>query len=215
MKVMIHAVPTRMWYVENFILHQLHAQGVWDVMIWNDTGGRGNLQSCLASFRSLQGDGGTWHIQDDVLLCREFAVRASAHDEGVVNGFCCLPFGDDPENIGRVAPRQLWHSFQCVRIPDAYAMDFAHWVEHGTHTALADKLIRAGKGDDYLFHEYFRNAHWKDKARNIAPNLVEHVDYLIGGSVVNQQRETQARSALWAEPDMVAQLAQEITKYRR
>lgn len=214
MRVMIHAMPARMWYVERFLLPQLKGQGVDDVTIWNDTEKRGNLGACLESFRSLTGDGGTWHIQDDVLLCRDFAKRAAENDEGVVNGFCCLLFGEDElEQVGIVPPLHLWHGFPCVRIPDEYARDFVRWIEFGTHTPYSDRLIRKGKGDDYLFHEYFRNNHRKDKARNIAPNLVEHVDWLLGGSVANTWREKQARSALWNEPESVDRLAEEIQKY--
>ena len=213
MKVMIHAVPARTWYVAGFLIPQLRAQGVEDVTVWNDTEGLGNLGACLASFRSLQGDGGTWHIQDDVLLCRDFAKRAAENDEGVVNGFCCLGNGDDPEQCGRISPRQLWHGFPCIRLPDEYAMEFAAWVETGKHTFLADKRIRQGNGDDYLFHEYFRNHHRKDKARNIAPNLVEHVDWLLGGSVANARRVTQLRSALWPDQELVEQLAAEIQNH--
>ena len=60
---------------------------------------------------------------------------------------------------------------------------------------------------------HFRNHHRKDKARNIAPNLVEHVDWLLGGSVANAQRVTQLRSALWPDQELVEQLAAEIQNH--
>lgn len=209
MRVMIHAVPSRMWYVEGFLIPSLRAQGI-EPQLYVDTKQLGNLGACLDSFIQCSGDG-TWHIQDDVLICRDFAERAAANDQGVVNGFCCVLFGeDDPSQIGTVTPRNLWHGFPCVRIPDDYARDFVRWIRSGSHSVYADRLIRKGKGDDYLFHEYFRNVHPRDKPRNIAPNLVEHVDDLLGGSVANTWRKKPARSALWDEPERVEQLAAAI-----
>lgn len=214
MNVMIHACPDRMWYVRRFLLPQLLEQGVEDVAIWNDTKRRGNLGAFLASVEALHGDG-TWHIQDDVLLSRDFARRAAEYDLGVVNAFCCLSSGDDPALAGIVYPPDLWHGFPCVRIPDDYARDFAAWVETGQHSPEADAMIQIGKGDDYLFHEYFETVHGTETARNLAPNLVEHVDWLIGGSIANEWRGTPARSALWTEHGLVDQLSRELKAISR
>ena len=96
MKVMIHAVPKRLWYVENYLIPSIDG----DVSVWVDDKGLGNLQSCMAAFASCKG-GETWHLQDDVLLCRDFKERTEGL-EGVVFGFCCEQFEDDPALIGRV-----------------------------------------------------------------------------------------------------------------
>ena len=88
MKILIHACPQRMWYVQEFLAPALQAQGADEIEIWNDAEGRGNLASCMASFAARTGDGGTWHIQDDVLPCRDFVERCRQNDEGVVYGFC-------------------------------------------------------------------------------------------------------------------------------
>ena len=71
MKVLIHACPQRMWYVEEFLAPNLRSQGA-EVEIWNDVQGIGNLYACMESFKRRLGDGATWHIQDDVLPCRDF-----------------------------------------------------------------------------------------------------------------------------------------------
>ena len=214
MHVMIHAVPRRMWYVEGFLVPSLRAQGV-EPEIWLDGKGRGNLGACLDSFRSLEGDGGTWHLQDDVLICSDFAQRAAVNDRGVVYGFCCVASGDDPRITGDVVPVFGWIGFPCVRIPDAHARAFADWVEAGGIGDRADKLIAANKGDDWLFHEFLRRERRGEKVRNLAPNLVEHVDWLIGGSVTNADRAEQPRSALWNEPEAVDRLAVAIEQYKR
>ena len=76
MKVLIHACPKRMWYVEGFLLPELKRQGADEVEVWNDTEGKGNLRACMEAFAARgTGDEGTWHIQDDVLLCRDFVER--------------------------------------------------------------------------------------------------------------------------------------------
>ena len=123
MQVVIHAVPARLWYVENFLVPDLQRQGADRIEIWNDTAKRGNLLACMDCFAARESDGGTWHIQDDVLLCRDFVERCRQHDEGVVYGFCCEYFLDDPGQTGRVYVPDCWHSFQCVRIPDPWARE--------------------------------------------------------------------------------------------
>ncbi len=75
-KYMIHACLARMWYVEEFLIPSMLEQGIeWEsITIWNDAQRRGNLIACMDSFLSLAGsDGGTWHLQDDVIICRDFA----------------------------------------------------------------------------------------------------------------------------------------------
>lgn len=209
---MIHAVPPRMWYVEHFLIPSLRAQGL-EFTVYVDTEGLGNLAAFLASVYALHGDG-TWHIQDDVLICPDFAERIAALDHGVVNGFCCPVSDDLPDRTGDVQPYYFWNGFPCVRIPDDYARDFARWVKLSRHSRTADKLIAKGKGDDFLFKEYLRACHRLVKVHNAAPNLVEHVDFLLGGSIANTDRGGTARSAIWPWPEAVDELARRIEQYR-
>lgn len=204
MNVMIHACPARMWYVERFLAPSLRVQGI-EPLIFCDTERRGNLGAFLASIRELHGDG-TWHIQDDVLICRDFAERAGANDAGFCSGFCSSRNGDDPGLTGTVYPPDFWHGFPCVRIPDDAARDFVKWIETGKHSSWADIQIRRGQGDDFIFHEYLETVHGTETVRNIAPNLVEHVDWLIGGSTINEWREGIVRSDLWEDEALVEEL---------
>ena len=215
MTILIHAVPERLWYVENFLVPALKEQGAEDVQIWNDDKHSGNLKACMDCFASMEGDGDTWHIQDDVLVCRDFVDRCKSFDEGVVYGFCCLNFNDRPEAAGRVYAFDAWNSFQCIRIPNAYARECAAWVRSerwrgdSPHPELPI-LWQLNKGDDTFFHEFMACKHGRETVYNAAPNLVNHIDYLIGGSTLSHSWTCLALSALWDDKELVAELKEKI-----
>lgn len=212
MKVLIHACPKRMWYVEGFLLPELERQGADEVEVWNDTTGAGNLRSCMASFASRIGDGGTWHIQDDVLLCRDFVARCRQYDDGVVYGFCNEAFTDDPLQTGCVSVVDAWHSFQCLRIPDAYARECAAWLDGpGRTSGLYPIWIKSGKMDDDVFRTFLLDRHGRETVTNMKPNLVEHVDWIIGGSILSPWRDHIARAYWWDDEDLVTELQEAVT----
>ena len=211
MKVLIHACPKRMWYVEGWLVPELRRQGADEVEIWNDTEGAGNLAACMASFRARTGDGGTWHIQDDVLLCRDFVERCRQHDNGVVYGFCNVQFTDDPLQTGVVSVEDAWHSFQCIRIPDAYARECAAWFEGpGRTSGLYPIWISSGKMDDDMFRTFLLDRHGRETVENLKPNLVEHVDWIIGGSILSPWRGYIARAYWWDDEDLVRELKESV-----
>lgn len=217
MKILIHAVPRRMWYVEGFLVPMLREQGADDIEIWNDTEKKGNLTACMEAFAARTGDGGTWHLQDDVLPCRRFVERCEELDAGVVYGFCCRNFGDRLDACGRVYVPDAWNSFQCVRIPDAWARECAEWV---TSEAWKDEstlpelpiLRKVNRGDDTFFHEFMNARHGTETAYNVAPNLVEHIDWLLGGSVLNQWRDYLARAEYWEDYILLAEARAKIAR---
>ena len=216
MKVLIHACPKRMWYVEGWLVPELQRQGADSVEIWNDTDGAGNLAACMASFAARTGDGGTWHIQDDVILARDFVERCREHDEGVVYGFCCEAFTDDPRQTGRVSVADAWHSFQCVRIPDAYARECAAWLEtDGTAQTDYPLWIRSGKMDDSVFRTFLLEKHGRETVENLKPCLVDHVDFILGGSVLHPWRGYIARATFWDDEDMVRELKESVRGHVR
>ena len=211
MKVLIHAYPKRMWYVEGWLVPELERQGADEIEIWNDTEGKGNLRACLESFAARTGDGGTWHIQDDVLLCRDFAQRCREHDEGVVYGFCNVQFTDDPAQTGVVSVEDAWHSFQCLRIPDAYARECAAWFEGpGRTSGLYPIWISSGKMDDDMFRTFLLDQHGRETVENLRPNLVEHVDWIIGGSILSPWRGYIARAHFWDDEELVRELKESV-----
>lgn len=216
MKVLIHACPKRMWYVEGWLVPELQRQGADSVEIWNDTDGAGNLAACMASFAARKGDGGTWHIQDDVILARDFVERCREHDEGVVYGFCCEYFTDDPRQTGHVSVADAWHSFQCVRIPDAYARECAAWLEtDGTEQTDYPLWIRSGKMDDSVFRTYLIEKHARETVENLKPCLVDHVDFIVGGSVLHPWRGHLARATFWEDEDLVRELKESVRGHVR
>ena len=219
MEVMIHACPQRMWYVEDFLIPSLEAQGVEKITVWNDAKRRGNLHACMDAFASRTGNGAAWHIQDDVLICRDFKERCLRNDRGVVWGFCCQWFLDDPTHTGTVYAEDAWNSFQCVRIPDEYARGCAEWFFSGEWQTCPEQelfaLYQTNRGDDAFFRNYFIEKHGTEMVTNLKPNLVEHVDRLIGGSALDHYRDYFATAHYWEDPDLTEELRQRLQEYRR
>lgn len=216
MNIMIHACPQRMWFVEDFILPELKAQGATDITVWNDTKKLGNLASCMAAFASMEGDGGTWHIQDDVLLSHDFVKRCEENDYGLVYGFCCRNFGDRLDAYGEVYVPDAWNSFQCVRIPNEYARECAEWVYSEAWRTESDSaelpiVWKVNKGDDTFFHEFLKARHAYDTALNLKPNIVDHIDYLIGGSACNF-RDYIARAEYFEDLDLIEEMKQKLNE---
>ena len=217
MKILIHACPQRMWYVRDFLIPMLQEQGAEHIEVWNDIHGKGNLRSCMDSFAARKGDGGTWHIQDDVLPSRDFVQKCREYDDGVVYGFCCEQFLDRLDAAGEVYVCDSWHSFQCVRIPDEYARDCARWFysSEWTENCIPELPIlnAMGKGDDTFFREYLQIKHGYETALNLKPNIVDHVDWIIGGSAIHKFRDYIADAAFFEDKDLVDDLKERIKRY--
>ena len=219
MKILIHACPQRMWYVTDFLIPMLREQGAKDIEIWNDTQQHGNLKSCMDSFAARTGDGGTWHIQDDVLPCHDFVERCEEYDDGLVYGFCCRNFNDRPDAAGEVYVSDAWNSFQCVRIPDAWARECAEWVfskawQKESYLPELRILFGLGKGDDTFYHEYINCRHPYETALNLKPNLVDHIDWLVGGSAIQHWRDYIARAEFFDDQYLVEELSERIKRYQ-
>ena len=212
MKIMIHACPQRMWYVSEFLVPQLRDQGAAEdeITVWNDTEGWGNLESFVRSCEYLRSMWGrkasphTWHIQDDVILAHDFVARARTLEretDGIVCGFCCLNWGPKPIKEGIVPIRFMWNGFQCLRIPDRIAAEFAVWFRgSGCRKPELQRWVGKNKGDDSIFRAFCLERHGNDTVRNINPNLADHVDFLIGGTVLNPARSCQYNRALFWDP---------------
>lgn len=213
MKVLIHASPKRMWYVDQYLVPSLLDQGLddGDIEVWNDTTRKGNLIACMESFAARTGDGGTWHIQDDALLCRDFVERCRQLDTGLVYGFCNVQFTDDPRQSGLVYMPDAWHSFQCVRIPDTWARECAEWFFADARCRPELRwMAETGKMDDAFFTAFCEERHPTETVHNAKPCLVEHVDYLLGGSLCNEWRGYWVRAHWFADPDLVEDLRERL-----
>lgn len=213
-KYMIHAYPKRMWYVEEYLVPSMIEQGIDkdDITVWNDGNGDGNLQSCMKAFESLGNEGGTWHLQDDVVISKHFKEYTEKNDSGIVCAFCNEVFDKENVNlIGIVPVRWAWFSFPCIRIPNKYAKECAEWYfEKVVPNNLHEDLASEGKNDDAMWKVFIIEEHPEEMCYNFIPNLVDHIDYLIGGSASNPQRDGVRRGYRFSENDVVEELEKKL-----
>ena len=172
----------------------------------------GNLKSWLMSCEIIKkhypADEGIWHLQDDIVLSDRFAEVAE-HIDGtmIVNGWVSVLFNKARYKLkGERRVADHWNSFPCIFIPNKYMIEFPEWFYTDLVQKKFHERISENKWDDYLFWQYMRQRHRDDKVLNLAPNIVDHVDYIIGGSVLNPKRDKLATSAFWNEPEKLEKL---------
>lgn len=217
MKIMVHATLERMWYVEGFLVPELRRQGAENVRVWYDTQRRGNLGACCESFAACEGEGDTWHLQDDVLPAADFVrlCRGAEAVPGVVCGFVNENSGPDANLTGAQRGADLWYSFPCIRIPDTRARAFAAWILAGGDGGdEAKRWIREKRGDDWFFRRYMEMYHADEAVYHCKPCLVEHVDFLLGGSLCSLWRGYWARAAYWDDEERVEYLKEWVKAHR-
>lgn len=220
---MIHACPTRKWYVDQYLIPSMLEQGIPedDIQVWEDTEGIGNLESCMCSFASLPETGDTWHLQDDVVISKLFAITTEELDpiKGIMTGFCSGYDADTYANknhipIGHVTPDKMWYSFCCIRIPNIMARQCADWYFNIAKNdgEMIRLYINGRKNDDMVFRRYLDVYYNHESIYNLVPNLVDHVDYLLGGSLINKARDPQknVRSVFWEDKDIIDALERKI-----
>lgn len=213
-RYLIHAVPKRMWYVETYLIPSMLEQGIQkeQIRVYNDEKAEGNLRACMNAFASCTEDGGTWHLQDDVCICKDFKERTEWYDQGLVCGFSSeLYDGDSPDKRGAVKRMNMWFSFPCIRIPNEWARDCSKWVlNYIIGNPVYEKYWKNGVNDDWAFRTYLKEFHHDCVALNIMPNLVDHIDYLIGGGTGKKPRQKPCRAQYWADEDVVKRLEESI-----
>lgn len=219
-EVIIHACLKRHWYVKDYLIPSLVEQGIKrdNITVWLDKKEHGNLASWVACCKAY-GDkpGGMWHLQDDVLIARDFATKVNEYDDGVVCGFCHEPYETEGiHHIGYVRSFLMWQSsFLCIRIPNEVLGHFYRWYhEIAVHDENMQKYIKTGKCDDTIFRIFMCTQRSTDTVLNLAPHLVEHVDFAVGGSVVNKWRGYTSNGAYFYDDDLVDDLVQKIAKRR-
>lgn len=213
-KYMIHACNKRIWYVEDYLIPSMIAQGIEgkDIVVYLDKANEGCLTSCVRSFDALRGiSGGVWHLQDDVIISSSFRQQTEQHDSGIVCGYC---WDQDRagECAGAVPVDKMWYSFPCIRIPNHIASGFVDWFKSFAVKDIGlQTLIRTEKYDDSLFMEYMAWHNQAEEVLNLRPNIVDHIDYLIGGSVINRIRASKETHAKYFdEPELVDALKERL-----
>lgn len=211
-KIMIHTTPSRIWYVIEHLYPSLLQQGVKhsEILIHNDAAGDGNLMSTLKSFSEVPQRGNTWHLQDDIVLAPDFNKSRKFYDDvnkGVVICGFCSQYDEDKTGIVRVS--KMWLSFPCIRIPNYYARGFIKWINEQKENEKYKVLIDNNKYDDSLFKSYMEAKHHKDYVYNVAPNLCDHIDYMIGGSLLSYRKE-KITSRYFDFPEVIEKLQQSL-----
>lgn len=215
MKYIIHACKQRMWYVYDFIVPSMTEQGInpGDIIIVCDNEGKGNLFNTMDIFASLPLEGDSWHLQDDILISSKFKKETEKPREGIVCGICTVYDKGSP--AGEVGLDKMWWSFPCIKIPNRIAKDCAYWFYNvavkNKENKEYQKLIKLKKYDDSFFRFFLNQYYEKIKVTNLDPNIVDHVDYLLGGSVINQKRsQDNVSSIMWDEPERTQALYDKI-----
>ena len=143
-------------------------------------------------------------MQDDVIICRDFKKRTEKIDSNsVVCGF--VSNADGHIKVADPDPLNMWWSFPCIYIPNYLAKECAEW--YYTTAKYHPKYIgyaKENKYDDAIFREFLIALYPHVSIVHLRPSLVDHIDYLIGGSVINKQRVSQNnRAAYFEDTDLV------------
>lgn len=208
--------------MDDFLIPSMIEQGIDkdQIFVWDDTEHLGNLESFMQCMKWVGETqcflDGIWHLQDDVVISSDFAKVTKEHDTGIVNGFCNEKFdGGNVNLLGRVPVAFGWFSFQCLRIPNYLANECADWYYNECIPQnLLEDLRKDGKNDDSVWKHFITTKHPEESCHNLIVNIVDHVDYLIGGSIVNKQRGEQRRGYRFEDGKVVEQLEEKLKRIR-
>ena len=212
-QIIIHGSPKREWYINEFLVPSLYQQGFKQeqINIYMDTNHLGNLHATLDCFQNTPTT--AWHLQDDVLIGSNFAERIQTFKEEIVCGFASH---FDREPPGLVTPDKMWFSFPCIKIPNKIAHEFVEWCNPETVTnSRYRNYMRQNKFDDTLFKSYVIEHYPEMEILNLDPNLVNHVDWLLGGSTCNPKRYKIHKKVLakfWDEPELLDAIEKVLSK---
>lgn len=225
-RYMIHSAPARKWYVDEFLVPSMIRQGIPknDIIVWCDTEKKGNLQSCMEAFQwcgENPVNGGTWHLQDDVIVSNVFSQKAKQFNFGIVCAYVCKLGNPVWSKTGVQKVKDMWYSFPCIRIPDPIAGECADWFFNDVVYRKKEPFVshmKANKFDDDFFWSFLKEKYPSMDIINLVPSLVDHVDYLIGGSLVNRARsyvDSQCRAVYWRDIGLVEQLERDLKERGR
>ena len=212
----IHTCLEREWYVQEFLMPSMIEQGIpsENIEVWLDSNKDGCLFSCMKCFDYCGKKGsGRWHLQDDVCISSDFREKTEKYDEGVVTGFMRNEWQILSPKAGKVPAVYMWNSFQCIRIPDALAGECAEWFfKDAAYRDTYKESVELNKHDDSLWFDFIVEQHTDLWVYNLSPSIVEHVDWLIGGSVINQWRGKAARGDLWEDDEAIEKLKDKLAR---
>lgn len=214
-KYYIHCCEKRYWYVMDYLIPSMLKQGIDrnNISLYNDVIHHGNLFSTMTSYIELPETGDTWHIQDDVIISSKFKEQTEQeYDADIVCGFCNRYSDNKPS--GKATVNDMWMSFQCIRIPNDIAIKCAEWFYRDVvFSKEHHSWVQQRKYDDTFFKLFIQKYYPQLSVYHVAPNIVDHVDYLIGGSAINQCRgDVNCRSIHWEDEYLVKELEEKLKK---
>lgn len=191
----------------------MQQQGLENIIVKNDTYRIGNLLSFVLSCKDA---GNAWHIQDDVVICKEFHNRIKEiKQDRIACGFVSKNFEKEEIKAGIQPLKYIWYSFPCIFIPGNIAQEFFKWFYFEAREDKKYKeLINSRKADDELFRLFLFAKYPDIEVNNIKPALVDHIDYLLGGSQVNPLRSESSRATYFTDKQIVDDLKKSIEERR-
>lgn len=217
---LIHACNQRLWYVRDFLLPSMINQGIEPdkILVYRDKNNIGNLRAWVDSCNRLttvKADG-VWHLQDDIVISKDFKEKTEQYDNGLVCGFTCSYNVPTVAGKFKLSEEKMWFSFPCIRIPMDIIKEFTEWANKCLwQSEYFRENIMRNNADDLVFREWLYDGYPDIEELNLAPNLVNHIDYLIDGSVVNKGRNRDTTSIFWEDNGIIEELKGAIEDYRR
>lgn len=210
---LIHTCNKRKWYVDEFLIPSMRKQGIENILVYNDEYGEGQIPSLIKSYE-LIGDEDTWHLQDDIIISKKFKEITERRKEDIVCGFCN---GFSVGQSGYVGIYSMWYSMPCIRISGAIFKHFISWLNTREVRKRLDVYFRENKHDDVFLEIFLKEYYPKMLVWNLAPNIVNHIDHLIGGSLINKDRNkdnSYIMSKYWDEPELLDDIEKKLKERR-
>lgn len=165
-KYMIHTNHSRRWYVDDYLIQSMIAQGIDEsnISVWD-----GSFEDSMKwiSENECYMDG-TWHLTDNIVIGSRFKSITDANRVGVVCGFCNEKMDAANINMIGIVPIAFsWKSQQCIRIPNEYAYEYGEWL----------KKFDEKDGNKFsVWREYMIAQHPASNAYNFPENIVDLID---------------------------------------
>lgn len=215
MHYIIHACEDRLWYVQEYLIPSMIDQNIQEdeISVYTDNHCLGNLEACMRIFNSITADNNnSWHIQDDVIISSKFREKTFELNstQQIICGFSSVC---DKTGAGQTDSKHMWWSFPCIMIPNKIAKACGEWwySDDVQNSKEYQFYMRQRKFDDLIFKIFLEQYYADYPVLNLAPNIVNHIDWLIGGSKANRIRgQERIMSLYWDEDELIVNLEKEL-----
>lgn len=219
MNYMIHTHYKRENYVYNYLIPSMVNQGIEreNIYVILDDEDVGNLKSFLYSLKmilELKLEKGVWHLQDDVIISKDFKKKSKmyAKKDVIVNGFVSSNYNKSKLKLtGKQNVKDMWLSMPCIYIPNRLIKEFLSWIDRVKSEDRCEykRRYKSNRHDDFFLYMFMQEMKSKEYCYNLKPNLVDHIDYLIGNSI-NKPRTKQVRGYYYKDLDLVEELERRL-----